>query len=139
MCKNPLRMTQMTNADVMQARDYADELLRWETRGPGDTENAMRRLANRYALPFGKWWALRYRPPKEIASHVLTCIAAAHAAERQRQLRKLAHDIALTEATAGHSRDLADAARALVGSAMGPASPVGGESRGPVTTPGSAP
>ena len=63
MCKRFLRKAQMPDADVIRARSAFDELLRLEIRGPGDTANAMRRIATRAAIPFGKLWALRYRPP----------------------------------------------------------------------------
>ncbi|WP_378970598.1 hypothetical protein [Methylobacterium komagatae] len=74
----------------------------------------MRRIANRAAVPFGKLWALRYRPPKEIASHVLARIEAAHAAERERQLRRLAHDVEITAALAGSDHPAVAAAAAAL-------------------------
>lgn len=104
----------MSNADVMRGQSLSNDLLRWETRGPGDTANAMRRIANRAAVPFGKLWALRYRPPKEIASHVLARIEAAHAAERERQLRRLAHDVEITAALAGSDHPAVAAAAAAL-------------------------
>ncbi|MBY0250178.1 MAG: hypothetical protein K2X54_02140 [Methylobacterium organophilum] len=115
----------MSNSDVMRARSAFDELLRFETRGPGDTANAMRRIATRAAVPFGKLWALRYRPPKEIASHILARIEAAHAAEKERQLRRLAHDVEITASIAGAAHPAVRAAEALLraadpGSAQGP-------------------
>ncbi|MCJ2107884.1 hypothetical protein MKK70_21395 [Methylobacterium sp. E-041] len=109
----------MSNADISRAQSFTDELLRWEIRGPGDTANAMRRIATRSALPFAKLWALRYRPPKEIASHVLARIEAAHAAELQRQLRKLAHDVQVTAAVAGPAHRAVRAGEALLRAADG--------------------
>ncbi|WP_449411435.1 hypothetical protein [Methylobacterium komagatae] len=123
----------MSNADVMRGQSLSNDLLRWETRGPGDTANAMRRIASRAAVPFGKLWALRYRPPKEIASHVLARIEAAHAAERERQLRRLAHDVEITAALAGPDHPAVAAAaaalRAAGGSAEGAAPRVVGAAR----------
>ena len=115
MCKKPLRVSQMSNADVTLARGYADDLLRWETRGPGDTANAMRRLAHRYGVPVGLQWSLRYRPPKRLWSDLLSRIEAAHAAERQRQLRKLAHDAEVTARAAGSDHPAVLAAAAALG------------------------
>ena len=114
MFKKLLRMTQMSNADVIRAQGLSNDLIRWESRGPGDLSNAMRRLAGRAQLPFGKLWALRYRPPKEIASHVLARIEAAHAAEKQRQLRMLAHDAKITSAITGPDHPAVRAAEALL-------------------------
>jgi len=110
----------MSNADVMRARTAFDDLLRFETRGPGDTANAMRRIATRAAVPFGKLWALRYRPPKEIASHVLARIEAAHAAECERQLRRLAHDVEVTAAIAGAAHPAVRAGEAVLRAAGRP-------------------
>lgn len=115
----------MPDADVMRGQSLSNDLLRWETRGPGDTANAMRRIATRAAIPFGKLWALRYRPPKEIASHVLTRIEAAHAAAKRQQLERLSHDVAITAAIAGPAHPAVRAGEALLradrGSAEGAA------------------
>lgn len=72
MCKKLLRVAQMSSADVSRAQTWADDLIRWEATGWGDAGNAMRRVATRARVPFSKLWALKYRPPKEIASHVLS-------------------------------------------------------------------
>jgi hypothetical protein len=81
----------------------------------------MRRIATRAAIPFGKLWALRYRPPKEIASHILARIEAAHAAECERQLRRLAHDVEVTAAVAGSAHPAVAEAQAALRAAAGPA------------------
>ncbi|WP_091925645.1 hypothetical protein [Methylobacterium sp. yr668] len=107
----------MPDADVMRARSAFDEVLRFELRGPGDTANAMRRIATRERIPFGKLWALRYRPPKEIASHILARIEAAHAAARLRQLERLAHDVEVTASIAGASHPAVREGEALLRSA----------------------
>jgi len=90
----------MVTAEVIQAKALANEMLRWESRGPGDTDNAMRRVATRYGLEYGALWSLRYRAPKRIWADVANAIAAAYENERQRQIRKLAHEAELTEAVA---------------------------------------
>jgi hypothetical protein len=90
----------MVTAEVTQAKAFASDLLRWEARGPGDTDNAMRRVARRYGIEYGQLWSLRYRAPKRIWADVLTAIREAHEAERQRQLRALAHETELTAALA---------------------------------------
>ena len=109
----------MSNADVMRGQALSNDLLRWEARGPGDTANAMRRIAARAAVPFGKLWALRYRPPKEIASHVLARIEAAHSAERERQLKRLAHDVEITAVLVGPDHPAVVAAAAALRAAEG--------------------
>lgn len=42
-----------------------------EARGPGDIENAMRRIESRYGLEFWTQWGWRYRPPTEIKDRSL--------------------------------------------------------------------
>ena len=42
-----------------------------EARGPGDIENAMRRLESKYGLDFWTQWGLRYRPPVEVKDRSL--------------------------------------------------------------------
>ena len=44
-----------------QAADWSKHLTRMKTRGPGDTENAMRSVAREYGLDYGFLWSLRYR------------------------------------------------------------------------------
>lgn len=121
MCKKLLRVAQMSSADVSQARTWADDLIRWEATGWGDAGNAMRRVATRARVPFSKLWALKYRPPKEIASHVLSRLEAVHAAERERQLRKLADETSLTASIAGCDHAAVRAAEALLRAADGAA------------------
>lgn len=105
------------NADalVADAREWANKLTVRESRGPGDTENAMRRLSARYGLDYGALWALRYRPPKRIFADVYFALAAAYQAECERQQRLLAHDIAKTKAIAGARNSAVVAAEAVVG------------------------
>lgn len=101
MCKTCLRDLQMVTAEVLEAKDRASELLRWESRGPGDTDNALRRIAQRHGIEYGALWSLRYRAPKRIWADVANAIAAAYENERQRQMRKLAHEAEITAAVAG--------------------------------------
>jgi len=105
----------MVTAEVTQAKAFAGALLRWESRGPGDTENAMRRIARRHGIEYGQLWSLRYRAPKRIWADVLTKIALAYDAERDRQLRALKHETDLTEiAAAGAALDSVAKARAVL-------------------------
>ncbi|MGE8129041.1 hypothetical protein ACQKQD_18870 [Methylobacterium sp. NPDC080182] len=115
MGKFSLQVSQMVTAEVTQAKALAGALLRWETRGPGDTENAMRRLARRHGIEYGQLWSLRYRAPKRIWADVLTKIALAYEAERDRQLRALKHETELTASiAAGADLDSVSKARAVL-------------------------
>lgn len=104
----------MVTAEVVRAKGFASEMLRWESRGPGDTENAMRRLSRRHGIDYSAFWSLRYRAPKRIWADVYTAFQTAYENERQRQLRKLAHDVEITEAIAGPEVNSAREARALL-------------------------
>lgn len=114
MCKKCLRNAQMPSHDVSLARQLNSDLIRWEAEGWGDAGNAMSRVARRVGIPLGKLWALKYRPPKQIASHVLSQLAAAHTAERERQMRKLANDVTLTARVAGTDHPAVAAAAAVL-------------------------
>lgn len=100
---------------VTEAREWANRLTLREARGPGDTENAMRRISQRYGVDFNALWSLRYRPPKRIFADVYFALRAAHEAECERQLRLLAHDLEITRAKAGPDHAAIRAAAALVG------------------------
>jgi len=69
-----------------------------ESRGPGDTENAMRRLENRYGIPWRVFWNLRYRPPADILVGIWRQLHAAYEQECTRQERLLAHERHVAEA-----------------------------------------
>jgi len=102
---------------------YLDEAVKWSkdltkmrSRGAGDTENAMRSIERDYGVDYGVMWRLRYRRAslKDIGVTAYMRLKAAYEAECQRQLRKLRHEIALTEAACGAASDLLDEASALV-------------------------
>ncbi|MBV8895509.1 MAG: hypothetical protein JO051_03280 [Acidobacteriaceae bacterium] len=115
MRKFDLRDEQMTNAALIdEARGYASKLVLRESRGPGDTENAMRRIEAKYGVPFSALWSLRYRPPKRIWADLFFQLRAAYEAERERQLRLLQHEIDITKAIAGPSANSVVAAEAVV-------------------------
>lgn len=97
MCKKRLRS--MVDG-VTDARTWANELIRRESRGPGDMENAMRRLEGRYGIPWRIFWQLRYRAPTDVMVGVYLRLRAAYQAECDRQERLLAHEIEITKAKA---------------------------------------
>lgn len=88
----------MTNIDVETARSMASDLVQRESRGPGDLENAMRRLEAKYGIPYSMLWRLRYRPPADILCGVFRRITDAYRAQCERQITKLEHDIQVTKA-----------------------------------------
>ena len=88
-----------------------------KARGPGDTDNAMRQIEREYGIDYGFLWSLRYRRDrlKIISLSVYEGIRAAYREECERQMRKLRHEIQITEAITGPDNDAVRAAKALVG------------------------
>lgn len=114
-CKKFLQVKQMSA--VESARAWSRDLVQQEAKGSGDTENAMRRLGERYGVPWRTFWSLRYRPPKSMCADVWLRIRGAYQAECERQIRKLQHEIEITETIAGRDHAAVAKARALVGEA----------------------
>lgn len=105
-------------AGVTMAREWAADLVRREARGPGDLENAMRRLGARHGIPWRTFWTLRYRPPRDILWGLAARLHAAHEAEINRQIELLQHELTITKAKAGSHHAAVRAAEALVDAAM---------------------
>jgi hypothetical protein len=100
-----------------QAALWSKDLTRMKARGPGDTENAMRRIEREYGIDYGFLWSLRYRRDrlKIISLSVYEGIRAAYREECARQMRKLENEIKRTEAITGPDHAAVRAAKALVG------------------------
>lgn len=108
-CKK--RLPEPEQLYVDQARAIARDLVQHESRGPGDTDNAMRRLEARYGVPYGFLWSLRYRPPKDVLMGAWHRLTAAYRAECERVERRAAAERERIEAL--------DAALASMGNAAG--------------------
>jgi len=85
-------------AYIDAAQKWSKDLTRMKSRGPGDTENAMRQIEREYGIDYGFLWSLRYRRDRlrTISLSVYERIAAAYRAECERQMRKLQNEITLT-------------------------------------------
>jgi hypothetical protein len=87
---------------VARACRMARFILSVESRGPGDMEGAMRRLARRHKqLDYQVLWNLRYRPPKAVFTHHFDALVQAYrdacmeqAAAVRRALDELPADVA---------------------------------------------
>jgi hypothetical protein len=99
-----------------QADIWSRELTRMKSRGPGDTDNAMRFIALEYGIDYGHLWNLRYRRRtlKTISVSVYEGIKAAYRAECEKQMRKLGNDITKTESTTGPDNAVVHAAKAFL-------------------------
>ena len=88
-----------------------------KSRGPGDTENAMRQIEREYGIEYGFLWSLRYRRGRLriISLSVYESIRAAYREECARQLRKLELEIEITEKIVGSDSNAIRSAKTLVG------------------------
>jgi hypothetical protein len=108
------RLCTMANAAVIEAKRLANELLKLESRGAGDLENAMRRLGNRYGIPWRTFWTFRYRTPADVFVSVFEKLKAAHRAEVGRQIERLRHELQIAKLNGVHVEDLQDQVSTLV-------------------------
>jgi hypothetical protein len=107
---------------VLDARGWAEALLAREYRGPGDTiDAAMHRAETRHGIPAETFWALRYRPPKDIVARTYFRLKAAYQAEVSAQEARLRHEIEMTRKVRGDAAAAAllDEAEALLGKTGG--------------------
>lgn len=75
-------------ANVETAQDIARRLINAEARGPGDYENAMRRLEARRGIPFSLLHSLKYRQPKDILLSQWNLLLDVYEMECARQERR---------------------------------------------------
>lgn len=116
-CKFTWVKKQMSEvAYLNEAARWSKDLTRMRSRGPGDTENAMRSIAHDYGLDYWTLWRLRYRKSslRDIGVSAYMRLKAAYQSECERQMRKLKHEIEITEAITGSASDSVVAAKALV-------------------------
>lgn len=120
-CKKSLRVCKREGSHmdaatfVTHAGDMLEQMLGSEARGPGDVENAMRRIEARYGVPYQAQWNARYRKPKQIAAHIYAAIAEAYDDHCASQARKLNEERARTKAAGVFACALVRAAAAVVG------------------------
>ena len=114
-------MTDATISPADEAAGWADGLLRFAHRGPGDTvDAAMHRVSTKHGIEHQTLWRLRYRRPRDLMASVYLRIKAAYDAECERQEAKLAHQLEITRAlprTSARDRLIAET-EALLGSSQ---------------------
>ena len=105
---------------VDEAANWANELVKRQHRGPGDTvEAAMHRASTKYRIEHQTLWRLRYRKPKDMMLKAYLRLKAAYEAELSRQEAKLAHELEITKTLRGTNGSPSPAeveAEALLGS-----------------------
>lgn len=100
-------------AYIDHAVTWSKKLTRMKASGPGDTDNAMRRIEREYGIDYGVLWALRYRRPKDILTSWYFRLKAAYEAECARQQRILQNEIEITKAI-GAGKDAVASAEAFL-------------------------
>lgn len=95
MLKNFQREKQMSSADL--AIDYARRLINEEARGPGDIEDAMRRLETKTGLGYWTLWGLWNRRRKVVDRDLFNRVRGAYLAVCEKQLARLRHDLAIEQ------------------------------------------
>lgn len=87
----------MSSAQI--AADYVRRMVESETRGWGDTKEALRRLGVKYGLPYWTLNNLRTGRAKTVEASVYNKIKSAFADQCRRQAQRLLHEAEM--ATAG--------------------------------------
>ena len=103
--KDHLELAQMSSVDA--AAEYCDRMLKREARGPGDVEEALRRIEAKTGVNYWTLWGLRYRKPKTIAADLFHQIRGAYLALCERELGNLKHELSI-ETAKGSGDDFAD-------------------------------
>jgi hypothetical protein len=103
--KTSLRREQsVSETYVHEAQRWASALLEREHRGPGDTlDAAMWRAEQKWGIDHSTFWALRYRPPREIFTSVYMRLRQAYEMECVRQEARLQHELMLAKAAGFHA------------------------------------
>jgi len=105
--KPRLEFEQMSSVDL--AAEYCDRMVKREATGPGDVEDAMRRLEAKTGINYWTIWGFRYRRPKTVAVHVFQQVRNAYLHFCERELRNLEHELTV-EAAKGDADDFQDLA-----------------------------
>ncbi len=99
-CKKPLRVEQMNpSAFVDHAVEMDRKLVAGECRGSGDLGNAMRRVEQKWGIPFSASWAFHYRRPKTVSADIYARLVCAVEAFRETQIQRLQDERTGTKAT----------------------------------------
>lgn len=97
-CKKSLRGAQMAETYLIEARGWADFLVRQEFRGPGDTvDAAMARCERKHKIDHSLLWGLRYRVPKDLFVSAYMRLRHAYEIEKQRMDARLLAELVRAE------------------------------------------
>jgi len=115
---------------VEAASDYARRLVEGEARGPGDLDNALDRLEQRYGI--GRWTLVHLRTgrAKSCDMTIFARLRGAYLDLCERQVSKLQHQIAIEKAIGDDTlEDLEAEASALAAKIAERKAAIGGQAR----------
>lgn len=96
------------------ATGYVKRMVQRESQGPGDIDNAMHRIEQRYGLPFWSLWHLRKGKAKTCDVALFARVKAAYLDMCQRQADALLHEIEMETLSGDDTlEDLENEARVL--------------------------
>lgn len=100
LCRNCKRGGAVTcvNTHVGRARDWATGIEEMEVRSGLNRPSARERAERRLRLPPGTLYALRYRPPKQIAAGLYEQLRQAWITACERERKALEHQVELARA-----------------------------------------
>ena len=109
----------MSDAYLDRAAGWADWMVKKESQGSGDTDNARRRVAQRHGVPYSTFFALKWRKPKcpQRIRGIYEQMREAYLNECKRQVACLEQEIQITEALAGPDDSAVVQVKALVDAA----------------------
>lgn len=108
---------------VDAASSWTEAMVRRESRGHGDADNALQRLSRRYGISYRTLWGLKYRKPKDLLASVYLKLQSAYEAELERQKRLLANEIAIAKAKGWASPNLVSSVQSALGEVDGEVKP----------------
>lgn len=109
----------MSDAYLDRAANWADLMVKRESRGPGDIDNARHRVAQRHGVPYSTFFALKWRKPKcpQRIRGIYEQMREAYLNECKRQVACLEQEIQITEALSGPDHSVVVEVKALVDAA----------------------
>lgn len=84
--------------DLIETQKRIDKMVEYETRGFGDTLEALRRICDDYRLPYWPIRRLRERKSKTVNGGIIRRVRGAYLAYCEAQITKLQHEIAIERA-----------------------------------------
>ena len=83
---------------VEVAQEWVKFMIQHESKGAGDTINAMRRLSQRHKIPYSTMWSLKYKPPADLFVTIFEKLKDAYENEIARAEKSIEHERKLSEA-----------------------------------------